>query len=111
MRDNDSSSHADANRIELFIVLLICLAITGYSFSIAHHAELYTPAVANFGQFAQPQSSIFQSKDLYLYGYMVFEALALLALATSLLPRRVFDRLTLGRRSRGAMFTSSFPSF
>lgn len=75
-------------RLEIACVMLVCAAITAYTYSVAHHADINTPPDPAFRELVHWT----KSKGEYLYGPFQFQCLVLIFLGALLLPDRLRDK-------------------
>jgi uncharacterized membrane protein len=87
---HDTSKAQDgATKAEIVIVLVAVSAIIGFSYFTAHHAAANTPPDPVFRHLVRPESTKPLFKTEYLYVPLLFQCVAWLSVAASLLPASI----------------------
>ncbi len=106
-----------ARSFDLLIVLIVGVVLTGWSIALAHQAYVSTPNIEDFRHFAEPGSTKYEAKSVYLFAPILFEVAGLLGLVASLAPsipflpqhvREWLDPGFLWRRIEAYLFTLFF---
>ena len=87
-----SDSARIVTKAESVVVFIVVSAIMGFSYFTAHHAAANTPADPAFRHLVSPESTKLLFKTDYLYVPLLFQFVAWLAVATSLLPAPIQER-------------------